>query len=157
MTLRPEYSLGHSEYNNFLFAAVGGEDTSGTVVTVLSALSRLGVDPWQEAARLSDLPRDAAARALAATFARLPEGGWKQADLGTIAASLVAFLPTHSAPAIPPTQGAPTVVAERKVMKAGFPAWLIWGTLAVAFYFLLMQMQPDRNLEPDSRRPTSQQ
>ena len=25
MTLRPEYSLGHSEYNAFLFAAVGEE------------------------------------------------------------------------------------------------------------------------------------
>src|SRR3954471_13380440 len=107
MTLRPEYSLGHSEYNAFLFAAVG-EERVGTL-TVLSALSRLGVDPWQEAARLSDLPRDTAARALAATFARLPEGGWKQADLGAIAASLVASLPTHSTPEIPPTHGAPRV------------------------------------------------
>ena len=40
MTLRPEYSLGHSEYNAFLFAAVG-EENVGTL-TVLTALTRLG-------------------------------------------------------------------------------------------------------------------
>ena len=43
MTLRPEYSLGHSEYDAFLFAAVG-EERVGTL-TVLTALSRLGIDP----------------------------------------------------------------------------------------------------------------
>ena len=53
MTLRPEYSLGHSEYNAFLFAAVG-EEKVGLPLTVLTALTRLGFDPWQEAARLSD-------------------------------------------------------------------------------------------------------
>ena len=55
MTLRPEYALGHSEYNAFLFAAVG-EEKVGTL-TVLTALTRLGIDPWQEAARLSDRER----------------------------------------------------------------------------------------------------
>ena len=45
MTLRPEYSLGHSEYNAFLFAAVG-EEAVGLPLTVLTALSRLGIDPW---------------------------------------------------------------------------------------------------------------
>ena len=61
MTLRPEYSLGHSEYNAFLFAAVG-QETVGPPLTVLTALTRLGFDPWREAARLSDLPRETAAR-----------------------------------------------------------------------------------------------
>jgi hypothetical protein len=41
MTLRPEYSLGHSEYNAFLFAAVG-EEKVGLPLTVLTALTRLG-------------------------------------------------------------------------------------------------------------------
>ena len=44
MTLRPEYSLGHSEYNAFLFAAVG-EEKVGLPLTVLTALTRLGFDP----------------------------------------------------------------------------------------------------------------
>jgi len=37
MTLRPEYSLGHSEYNAFLFAAVG-EGKVGLPLTVLTFL-----------------------------------------------------------------------------------------------------------------------
>ena len=73
MTLRPEYSLGHSDYNAFLFASLGQEET-GLPLTVQTALIRLGVDPWQEAARLSDMPKAAAAQALAAAMARLPDG-----------------------------------------------------------------------------------
>jgi len=73
LTLRPQYSLGHSEFNDFLFASVG-EETNGMQLTVLSALSRLGFDPWGEAARLSNLPEEAAAGALAATIAGLPAG-----------------------------------------------------------------------------------
>jgi len=75
MTLRPEYLLGRSTFNAFLFAAVG-EEKVGLRLTVLTALTRLGLDPWQEAARLSDLPRETAARALAVTIAMLPEGDW---------------------------------------------------------------------------------
>ncbi len=60
MTLWPEYSFGHSEYNAFLFAAVG-EEAVGLPLAVLTALLRLGIDPWREAARLSDLPQEAAA------------------------------------------------------------------------------------------------
>jgi hypothetical protein len=55
MALRPEYSLVHSEFNDFLFAFVG-EEKSGLQLTVLSALARLGLDPW--AVRLLNcLPR----------------------------------------------------------------------------------------------------
>ena len=31
MTLRPEYSLGHSPYNAFLFAAIGEEQYPGVI------------------------------------------------------------------------------------------------------------------------------
>ena len=89
MTLRPEYSLGHSAYNDFLFGTLG-QDAAGTEITVLSALSRLGLDPWQESARLAALPRDEAASALAATIARLPDGTWPEAEAAKIAARLVA-------------------------------------------------------------------
>ncbi len=71
MTLRPEYSLIHSEFNDFLFAVVG-EDESGMQLTVLSALTRLGFDPWREAARLSELTKGAAISALAVTISALP-------------------------------------------------------------------------------------
>ena len=90
MALRSEYSLGHSEYNAFLFAAVG-EEKIGMPLTVLTALTRLGIDPWQEAARLADLSKEAALRTLAATIAKLPEGDWKAADSEAIAARLLSW------------------------------------------------------------------
>lgn len=122
MTLRPEYSLGHSAYNDFLFAPLG-HDAAGTELTVLSALTRLGIDPWQEAARLADLPRAAAASALATAIARLPGiglgGSWTAADAAAVAGRLVAALPEGSVAAIPET---PEVVAAREAMGKAAPA-----------------------------------
>jgi hypothetical protein len=54
-------------------------------LTVLSALARLGVDPWGEAARLSELTSEAATSALAAAIAALPAGDWKASDSRSIA------------------------------------------------------------------------
>ena len=49
MTLAARFSLLHSDLNDFLFASVGDEQ-NGMPLSVLSALTRLGVDPWEEAA-----------------------------------------------------------------------------------------------------------
>jgi hypothetical protein len=38
-------------YNDFLFAPIG-EQANGMQLSVLSALARMNVDPWEEAARL---------------------------------------------------------------------------------------------------------
>ncbi len=92
MTLRPEYTLGHSPYNAFLFATVG-EEKEGVPLSVFSALTRLGYDPWREAARLAALPQETAARAFAVTIAMLPEGNWNAADVEAMAARLVSWLP----------------------------------------------------------------
>jgi hypothetical protein len=102
MPLRPEYSLGHSEYNAFLFASVG-EEKSGLQLTVLTALTHLGFNAWDEAARLSGLAKDAAAGELATTIGRLPERDWKASEAEAIAARLVTFLPGRSAIAVPST------------------------------------------------------
>jgi hypothetical protein len=40
------------EFERFLYASVG-EDRNGYVVTVLSTLARLGLDPWKETANWS--------------------------------------------------------------------------------------------------------
>ena len=144
MTLRPEFALGHSEYNAFLFASVG-EEAVGVQLTVLTALTRVGLDPWQEAARLSDLPREAAARALAATIATLPEGDWKASESGAIAARLVNWLPGRSAPAVPSLEAEPREAKPAKVER-----WLMWGAVFFAVLCLTLYLQPDNNLEPAS-------
>jgi len=136
MTLRPEYSLGHSEYNAFLFAAVG-EEKIGMPLTVLTALTRLGFDPWQEAARLSALPNDAAARAFAVTIAKLPEGDWKASESEAIAARLVSWLPQRGTVPIP---SMPAGRIKGIKIKSEFTAGLGWGVLAASLVFLALHL-----------------
>jgi hypothetical protein len=42
------FSLPRSEFGAFLFASIG-EESNGMALSVISALARLGIDPWQEA------------------------------------------------------------------------------------------------------------
>jgi len=53
------------EFNTFLFAMVG-TDRRGGQLSVVSALARLDLDAWTEAAALARLPRAAAAQHLSA-------------------------------------------------------------------------------------------
>ena len=85
-------SLPGSEFNDFLFAPIG-EDKNGMLVSVLSGLARSDVDPWQAAAKLAQLPGEAATKELAALIGALPDRATSYPDPGTIAARLVALLP----------------------------------------------------------------
>jgi hypothetical protein len=89
-----------SEFNGFLFAPIG-EDRNGMTLSVLSALARLDVDPWQEADRLARLPRAAAAQSLAALVAALPNGPRGCLDSGLIAKRLVGLLPRPASIGVP--------------------------------------------------------
>lgn len=150
MTLRPEYSLGHSQYNDFLFAPVGEEKT-GQQLTVLTLLTRLEIDPWKEAARLSDMPREKAALAFAATIGRLPEGERTAWDPQAIATRAVGCLPASSAPPVPPLSGGPAK-SERKEgrvkNKPSLTRWLLWGALASAVVLLVYNLQGAHQFEP---------
>lgn len=53
MRLRRAYAPVMPELDSFLFASVG-EEVNGVPLSVLSALTRLGFDPRDEAARLSE-------------------------------------------------------------------------------------------------------
>ena len=126
MARHPPASLNSSEFNAFLFAYVG-EEKNGMQLTVLSAMARLGFDPWEEAARLSRLPKEAAARALAAAIAALPEGDWQASDATAIAARLLDCLPGRGSVAAPAdkrsvggkTGPSPFIWAVRIALAAG--------------------------------------
>jgi hypothetical protein len=90
-TLPPAFSLLRSEFGDFLYARIDAED--GPPLTVLSAFTRRGIDPWQEAAKLQNLPPDAARRRLAITIAAMPEEPRSMDEALTIAGRLIAFLP----------------------------------------------------------------
>lgn len=96
------FGLQSSDLNSFLFAEVGVE-ASGMPLSVLSAIARLGMDPWQEAQRLAKLPRTAAVDVLARMIAAMPASKWPLPDAMAIAGKLVALLPGRSSspPAVP--------------------------------------------------------
>jgi hypothetical protein len=81
-----------SEFDDFLFAPIG-EDQNGMLLSVVSALARLDIDPWQEAAKLTRLPSEIATKQLASLISVLPDGVSANLDTGTIAARLVSLLP----------------------------------------------------------------
>lgn len=74
-------------------------------LSVISAFTRLDIDPWEEAARLSALPRAIAAEALAPIIARVPGGRWQLLDTQKIADRLIALLPQRGAQAQPGRTG----------------------------------------------------
>jgi hypothetical protein len=96
------YRLSRSDLNSFLFADVGVE-ASGMTLSVLSTLARLGLDPWQEAARLATLPQKAAAEGLARALVTMPASPWSDPDATAIAARLVSLLPVRGTPPTAPS------------------------------------------------------
>jgi hypothetical protein len=65
-------AIGHkSKFDPFLFAPVG-EEKNGMLLSVLSALARLDVDPWQEAATLTKMPAQEATLRLTSLLSSLP-------------------------------------------------------------------------------------
>jgi hypothetical protein len=138
--LPPAFSLLRSEFNEFLFAPIG-EEGNHTLLTVLSALARLGLDPWQESARLALLSREKAVQSLASMIAGLPNGRWAQSESAAIASRLVALLPAKGAasPPRPAAAGkypAPPQIARFVLMAilggAMFFALTHWNTATVA-------------------------
>lgn len=63
-------------------------------LSVASVLARLGRDPWVEAGRLAQLPRDAATEALTAMIANLSPARVTPSEALTIAARLIQLLPS---------------------------------------------------------------
>jgi hypothetical protein len=95
MPLRRAFAPMLPEFDSFLFAAVG-EERDGIPLSVMSALSRLGLDPRDEAARLSHLTKEAAADQLARMIARLSDRRWPLSEARRIAGGLIERLPTSS-------------------------------------------------------------
>jgi hypothetical protein len=85
------FVLQHSDLNDFLYAEVGEAD--GTVLTVLSLLARLGLDPWHEAGRIAKLPRKAAVTGLAVMISDVSEYSRSPEHAISIAARLALLLP----------------------------------------------------------------
>ena len=113
--------FGHkSEFDPFLYAQVG-EERNGMLLSMLSALARLDVDPWQEAATLTKMPAHDATLRLTSLLSSLPS------DAATLLAPstvlrLIALLPQEPLRDRRPRKTSVSVTARY---------WM------VAFYFLM--------------------
>jgi hypothetical protein len=119
------------EYNNFLYATIGA-DANGTLFSVLSAMARMNLDPWQEAADLAELSAKAAVRRLAALIAAVPGGPSEPGEPGLIAARLVKLLPNQTRsilPVLPPHKDLLGVAAQAKSRIA---LYLLFVLIALA-------------------------
>ncbi|MDU8912275.1 hypothetical protein [Aestuariicoccus sp. MJ-SS9] len=121
------------EFERFLYASVG-EDRNGYVVTVLSTLARLGLDPWQETADLVKQGHDAARARLGTLLARFRDVPALASDHGRVARDLSQLLPdgrtsgTLKRAALPVADGRPGTSGA------------IWAVLAIIFVLFQMFM-----------------
>jgi hypothetical protein len=140
MPLRRAFAPMLPEFDSFLFATVG-EELDGVPLSVLSVLSRLGLDPRDEAARLSHLTKEAAADQLARMIARLSDRRWNLSEAHRIAGGLIERLPTSNTAGKPhrpeagaePTTGSKT---SRFLVYAALLIALLVSLFAGGFLFL---------------------
>jgi hypothetical protein len=104
---RSTSALG-ATFNPFLFASVTGDAEAH--LNVVSVLARLDIDPWEEAAELSNLRGEVAADRLASLLARCPALVLPSPDLRALAQRLVALLPRSTGAQAP--SGNSRLVAE---------------------------------------------
>lgn len=109
-----------SPYDNFLFAPICDEP-SGMRLSVISALARMNVDPWEEAARLATLSSRDAQDTLIATLNCFPGNRQRPAETEILAARLVALLPKADEPA---TARASAGAGERPQRNIFWLAWM---------------------------------
>lgn len=92
MDHRAGFSSLSATYDDFLFAQVG-EDANGTGLSILSALTRMNVDPWEEADRLAAMPKAMAEKSLLSALDRVSDRSWNSPEAAAIAARLIGLLP----------------------------------------------------------------
>lgn len=145
-------------FNEFLYAQIDAGATDKPL-SLLSALSRLGVDPWLEAAQLAKMPEENASRRLASLIERLPsETSHKRTDAGSIAVRLLKLLPRGS------VVDAPALRVRSAITEAGSVGKLkLVACLAVALYLAAFGLKwalfdipdgPDRPPTTNSEKAT---
>ncbi len=85
------------EFDDFLFARINA-DSEETPLSMLSALVRLGLDPWEEAAKLAQLPRASAAQRLVSLIAAIPSA---YPDAKSVSNRLICLLPSPPRLSVP--------------------------------------------------------
>jgi hypothetical protein len=129
--MRREFTALSPAFDSFLCAHV--EDAlpeHGMSTSVMSALSRAGLDPWSEATRLAALPKHAAVRSLASVLGPLPN----VADGSEAAERLVALLPDPAQVAEAAREEAPSGALHGRTSTWVIVAIIVAAMIAAHFY-----------------------
>lgn len=128
-----------NDFDPFLFASVG-EDRNGATVTVISALARLGLDPWKEAGDLAVLERNAACARLGSHFVEFEDVPALRHEHEAVAQKLVEFLPDRSPIGVAKQAG----LGSFQVLSPISVKWLLFALFVVLglirFYFLVQSV-----------------
>jgi hypothetical protein len=148
---RPSVSSVTSRYDHFLFAPIC-EEANGMQLSVLSALARIDVDPWEEATRLAAMPKAIAERTLVSILNRVLGKSWNPSETEVVAARLVQLLPQRGeGVTIPPAASAKIGTQQTY--------WLVWLGFALAISLLSPRHQattPDADGSTSESTATSQ-
>jgi hypothetical protein len=87
------------DFDAFLFAKVD-EVARDLPLRVVSVLARLDLDPWAEAAELTQMPKDTAVQRLTALLTALPDASSTNTDPQTLALRLIGLLPAPASTSI---------------------------------------------------------
>jgi hypothetical protein len=131
----------NTDLERFVYASVATEP-NGMELSVLSALSRRGLDPWREAQRLAELPPSGAADGLAQILRAVPAVQALRLDVKVIAERLVALLPVQG------TGTGGGSLSQRAAAQVQVPRELTLVMMAVIFGGLLMPLLMPKQAEP---------
>lgn len=120
-----------SELDPFLYAYVG-EDRNGSAVTVVSALARLGFDPWIEGAELASLGREVARARLETLLSAFKDVPTLALEHGAVAAELTLLLPEHQSHRVSKLAG--------PAISKGPPISIGWIFAALVIVFVLARV-----------------
>ena len=132
MTMRGSFRPLRPDLDRFLFATVGDE-IDGVPLSVVSALTSLGLDPWQEAGRLSSLSNREAVEQLARLIAELPSVFRPLDEAREIADRLIQLLPRHDTDRRSTPQVQIRLCYLRPAPSRTSQLWVAFLVLAAAF------------------------
>jgi hypothetical protein len=116
------------------------EEKNEMRLTVLSALARLDIDPWQEAAELAALPKAWAEKRLAERLGRLPGAPAAFLEVGAFCGRSVNLLPQTPRLA----KGAPTPppAANTKARLIGLASVYVFVGASIAIVYMISLSAP---------------
>jgi hypothetical protein len=135
MTTSASPSYLTPQFDDFLFARLN-EDSDAAPLTVLSVLARLGVDPWEEAAKLAQLPRVSAAKRLLEFFAATPSALPAYLSAKTVSDRLIDLLPSPADVMTRP----PQIRGARVLTRS--PIWPVVIAVILATLLIVISLRP---------------